>query len=140
MKQVVAVFGLLIFSVLALIQLSKYFHYRGSITIEILIGILSILFFILGWSIKNSFQKKSASIHSNIEMIPHQDNLRHTGLSKREFEILKLIADGLSNQQIAGRLFVSENTIKKHVSNIFTKLEVERRTQAIRKAQEMHII
>jgi ATP/maltotriose-dependent transcriptional regulator MalT len=50
------------------------------------------------------------------------------------------MADGLSNQQIADRLFVSLNTIKTHTSNLFLKLEVERRTQAIEKAKRISLI
>ena len=48
--------------------------------------------------------------------------------------------EGLSNQQIADKLFISENTIEKHISNIFLKLQVERRTEAIKKALELSII
>ena len=66
--------------------------------------------------------------------------LQKLGLSKREFEILMLINDGLSNQQIADKLFVSEHTVKKHISNLFFKLDAERRTEAIKKAKELKII
>ena len=62
------------------------------------------------------------------------------GLSSREMEVLLLLAEGLSNQEIADRLFVSSNTIKTHLSNIFSKLHVQRRTQAIQKARENLLI
>jgi DNA-binding NarL/FixJ family response regulator len=52
------------------------------------------------------------------------------GLTAREQEILDLIADGLSNRDIAGKLFISEKTVKTHVSNILSKLHLEDRTQA----------
>ena len=65
------------------------------------------------------------------------NNLR---LSNRELEVLQLMANGLSNQQIAERLFVSLNTIKTHTSNLFLKLEVERRTQAVEKAKRLSLI
>jgi ATP/maltotriose-dependent transcriptional regulator MalT len=61
-------------------------------------------------------------------------------LSKREREVLQLMADGLSNQQIAERLFISLNTIKTHAANLFGKLEVQRRTQAIELARKLSII
>jgi ATP/maltotriose-dependent transcriptional regulator MalT len=62
------------------------------------------------------------------------------GITKREFEVLGLIAEGLSNKQIADRLFVSNSTIKTHTSNLFLKLDVNRRTQALQKAKELRII
>jgi len=53
--------------------------------------------------------------------------------------ILALMQEGLSNRQIAAKLFISENTVKKHISNIFQKLRVERRTEAIKKALELSV-
>ncbi|WP_343745644.1 response regulator transcription factor [Chitinophaga sp.] len=64
----------------------------------------------------------------------------HPGLSNRELEVLQLMADGLSNQEIAGRLFLSLNTVKTHASRLFEKLDVKRRTQAIDKAKRLNII
>ena len=61
-------------------------------------------------------------------------------ISSREMEVLALIAAGLSNRQIAERLFVSLNTIKTHCANIFIKLEVKSRTQAIEKAKRLSLI
>ncbi|NJM24997.1 MAG: response regulator transcription factor [Bacteroidia bacterium] len=66
--------------------------------------------------------------------------LTTTGISKREFEVLELMAQGHTNQEIADKLFVSLNTVKTHSANLFVKLEVSRRTQAIRKAKQLHLI
>jgi len=70
----------------------------------------------------------------------NEHELTKTGLSARELEVLQLIAEGLSNQEIAARLFVSLNTIKTHSSRIFEKLDVKRRTQAIEKAKRLNLI
>jgi len=70
----------------------------------------------------------------------NEAELNRLRLSARELEVLQLMADGLSNQQIAERLFVSLNTIKTHTSNLFLKMEVERRTQAIEKAKRLNLI
>ncbi len=62
------------------------------------------------------------------------------GITPREIEVLRLMAEGLSNQEIADRMFVSLNTVKTHSSNVFSKLDVQRRTQAIQKAKDLGIL
>lgn len=62
------------------------------------------------------------------------------GLTPRELEILGRIAEGLSNKEIAERLFVSENTVKTHSSRVFDKLDARRRTQAVQRARELRLI
>ncbi len=61
-------------------------------------------------------------------------------VSERELEVLELLAEGRSNKEIAGRLKVSPNTVKTHVSRLYQKLEVKRRTQAIQRARELGIL
>lgn len=61
-------------------------------------------------------------------------------ISQREYEVLQLLARGMSNQEIAGNMFVSENTIKTHLSNLYFKLDVKRRTQAVEKARSVGLI
>jgi DNA-binding CsgD family transcriptional regulator len=70
----------------------------------------------------------------------NEDNLRSLGVTKRELEILDLIAKGMSNREIANQLFVSENTIKTHSSRLFDKLSAKRRTQAVQIGKEMGLI
>jgi DNA-binding CsgD family transcriptional regulator len=62
------------------------------------------------------------------------------GLTPRELEVLELIAQGLSNKEIADRAFVSENTVKTHSSRVFDKLGARRRTQAVQIAKELRLI
>jgi LuxR family maltose regulon positive regulatory protein len=61
-------------------------------------------------------------------------------LTPRELEILRLIAGGLSNQQIGERLFLALNTVKGHNRRIFDKLQVESRTEAIARARELDLL
>lgn len=62
------------------------------------------------------------------------------GITEREFEVLKLLAAGRSNKEIAQSLAVSPNTVKTHVARLFEKLEAARRTEAILKARELGLI
>jgi len=64
----------------------------------------------------------------------------HANISKRELEILHWMALGLSNQEISDKVFLSVNTVKTHISNIFEKLGAKRRTEAVNKARELQII
>jgi len=61
-------------------------------------------------------------------------------ISKRKYEVLKGISLGLSNKEIADKLFISESTIKTHVSNLLLKLNAKRRTQAIQIAKDHNIL
>ena len=74
------------------------------------------------------------------DFILDEQELTRLGLSKRELEVLQLMAEGMSNHQIAERLFVSLNTIKTHSARVFEKLEVQRRTQAVDKAKKLRLI
>ena len=74
------------------------------------------------------------------DFIVNTKQLQQLRISNRELDVLQLMAAGLSNQQIAERLFVSLNTIKTHCANLLLKLEVERRTQAIEKAKRLSLI
>jgi LuxR family maltose regulon positive regulatory protein len=61
-------------------------------------------------------------------------------LSAREMEVLTLIAEGKSNQEISAELYLALNTVKRHAYNIFSKLEVKKRTQAVSKARQLGLI
>ena len=70
----------------------------------------------------------------------NEERLKHLGITRRELEILELIAQGLSNREIADKLFVSENTVKTHSSRLFDKLSARRRTQAVQIAKELGLL
>lgn len=70
----------------------------------------------------------------------NEAQLKQRGITKRELEILELIAQGMSNREIAEKLFVSENTVKTHSSRLFDKLEAKRRTQAVQIGKEIGLI
>ena len=70
----------------------------------------------------------------------NEERLKDLGITKRELEILELIAHGMSNREIAEKLFVSENTVKTHSSRLFDKLSAKRRTQAVQIGKQMGLI
>jgi LuxR family maltose regulon positive regulatory protein len=61
-------------------------------------------------------------------------------LSERELEVLRLIAQGLSNREIGNRLFLALSTVKGHTRVIFDKLQVQRRTEAVARARELGLL
>ena len=146
MKQTVIGFGLLIFSLLVLFRLADYARFRLHSGMEIWIAVFSVLFLIIGIILsrkmfrKEIIKEKEVIVEVPATSVIDPKQLEKLGLSKREYEILHLITEGLSNQQIADKLFVSENTIKKHISNLFLKLDVERRTEAVKKAKALRVI
>jgi len=72
--------------------------------------------------------------------VRNEARVRELGLTPRELEILEAVASGLSNKEIAARLFVSENTVKTHAGRVFAKLSARRRTQAVQRAKEAGLI
>lgn len=84
--------------------------------------------------------EKEVYITRNGEFVPDTAQIAQLQLSKRELEILNLMAQGHSNEEIAASLFVSLSTVKTHNQNLFTKLDVKRRTQAVEKARRLNLI
>lgn len=126
----------------ALIGLLKFVEYKfviRDIPLEFYIGSVAVMFTALGiWAGLRLTRPKVIEISGPFER--NEANLKSTGISRREFEVLELIAAGLSNQEIAGRLFVSTSTVKTHVSNVLAKLDASRRTEAIANAKKIRII
>ena len=113
---------------------------------EIYIGAIALIFTGLGiWLAVKLMRPKTIVLEKEIR-VPATDftlnekALAELGISRRELEVLELMAKGLSNQEIAEKLFVSLNTIKTHSSSLFEKLEVKRRTQATEKAKKAGLI
>jgi len=140
MKPVIIGFGLLILALFVLFSLPGLSRLDNSINNDTWIAIFSLSFLAIGIVLSRKLFVRTIIVAEEKPAVINYDQLLKAGISKRETDILLLIHEGLSNQQIADKLFISENTIKKHISNIFQKLEVERRTEAIKKARELSII
>lgn len=142
---------------LVLFQLSKFTRFQAPGSSEIWIAAFSVLFLFIGIFLSGKLQKekivekeviveketvveRQVYVQKEEEFTVDAKKKQQLNISKREYEVLLLLSAGLSNQQIAGELFVSENTIKKHVASLFLKLDVERRTEAIRKARDLKLV
>jgi len=84
--------------------------------------------------------EKEVRVPSTLPFVLNEQRLQELAITKRELEILGLIAQGLSNREIGERLFVSENTVKTHSSRLFDKLDARRRTQAVQRGKELGLI
>lgn len=115
---------------------------------EIYASVIAILFTILGVWIANKItspKTKTIFIEKEIPVVQNpfvrnEANLEALKITKRELEILTLIASGKSNQEIAAILFISVSTVKTHIANLFVKLDVKRRTQAIETAKKLQLL
>lgn len=142
-------FGVSLALLLLILQLLQYKFLIISNQFELYISIIAVLFTLFGIWIANKLTtpktntiivEKEIYIANQTSFNRNQTEIDKLKISKRELEVLELMAQGLSNQEIANRLFVSLNTIKTHSSNLFEKLEVKRRTQAIETAKKLQLI
>ncbi len=114
-------------------------------SIEIYGGLIALLFEVLGIWLGLKLTKNKETVIVREVPAPqfftlNETRLRELGITRRELEILELIANGLSNREIAEKLFVSENTVKTHSSRLFDKLSARRRTQAVQMGKELGLI
>jgi len=116
---------------------------------EIYIGFIAVIFTALGiWlalklskpKIETVVVEKEIYVHRNENFVLDTSLVSQLELSKRELEVLNLLAQGHSNQEIAAALFISLSTVKTHVQNLFEKLAVKRRIQAVEKAKRLNLI
>jgi NarL family two-component system response regulator LiaR len=113
---------------------------------EIYIGAIALIFTVLGiWLALKLMKPKTVVVEkqvyiANTDFTLNETELERLGISRRELEVLELMSLGLSNQEIAEKLFVSLNTVKTHTSKLFEKLDVKRRTQATEKAKRLGLV
>ncbi|WP_103865359.1 response regulator transcription factor [Aquimarina sp. I32.4] len=136
MKKTIFIFTSLIIALLAIFQINKYHLISQDVSMQFVIATIAVVFFIIGSVIS---KKTSHSITVSSQEI-NQAKIDELGISNREHEVLCKVAEGLSNKEIAHQLYVSESTIKTHVSNLLVKLNAKRRTQAVQIAKKLKII
>jgi DNA-binding CsgD family transcriptional regulator len=140
-RRTIIIYGLAMAVLIAILKLVEYKYFVRDIPLEFYIGLVAVMFTGIGiWAGLRLTRPKVVEVEVNAPFERDDEAIERLGISKREFEVLELVAAGLSNQAIADRLFVSTSTIKTHVSNVLAKLDAGRRTEAIAKAKEMRII
>lgn len=141
MRKTIIIYGIAMAALIGLLKAVEYKYLVRDIPLEFYIGLVAVLFTSLGiWAGLRLTRPKVKVIATSLPFELDQANLQKLGISKREYEVLELISGGLSNQEIADKLFVSTSTVKTHVSSILAKLDASRRTQAISRAKELRII
>ena len=146
-KKQILIYGLLGGLLIAALRLVEYRFLVVEHSIEIYGGLIALLFAGVGvWLGLKLTRKKEVVVFKEVMVsaaVPfalNDERLRELGVTPREQEILELIANGMSNREIAEKLFVSENTVKTHSTRLFDKLGAKRRTQAVQLGKELGLI
>jgi DNA-binding CsgD family transcriptional regulator len=136
MKKTAAAYGLCLAAGAFALRWLEYQYTVRVFSTEIYIALIAAGFTVLGLWLGERLtpRREPGAFRKNTEA------LEYLGVSDREYEVLSLLATGLSNREIAERLFVSPNTVKTHLVHLYEKLEVSRRTQALAKAKSLQLI
>jgi DNA-binding CsgD family transcriptional regulator len=154
MKRHVLIYGLVGGVLIAALNLIEYRYLVIEHSVEIYGGLIAAVFSAVGiWlglritgrrrpagSDETPGQVSAPSVALGSPFLPDERRREDLRITPRELEILNLIAQGMSNREIAERLFVSENTVKTHSSRVFDKLGAKRRTQAVQLGKELGLL
>jgi NarL family two-component system response regulator LiaR len=147
MKRHVVIYGLIGGILIAVLKWTEYRFLVVEHSIEIYGGLIAATFAVLGiWlglKLTGPRQRvvvKEVRVPAGKPFAPDERKREDLGITRRELEILELIAQGMSNREIAGKLYVSENTVKTHSSRVFDKLGAKRRTQAVQFGKEFGLL
>jgi NarL family two-component system response regulator LiaR len=142
----ILIYGLALLGIVISLQFINYNLWLNRIDVQSYAALIALMFLLIGIFIARNYLVKSntgapSSIpgNSNVLQLNFEEALK-LNISKRELEVLSLLSQGFTNQQIADQLFISLNTAKTHISNIYNKLDVSNRTQAISKAKQIGLL
>ena len=149
MRKHILLYGLLGGALIALLKAIEYKYLVLDRSVEIYGGLIAAVFAAAGiWlGLKLTRPREKIVIQEVKVPVPapaaftlNEQKLGQLGITRRELEILELIAAGLSTREIADKAFLSENTVKTHASRLFDKLGARRRTQAVQLGKEFGLI
>ncbi len=134
------VFGLIGGGLIALLKWTEYRFLVVEHSLEIYGGLTAATFAVLGIWLGLRLRARQQVGQPKEPAVWDEKKREELGVTPRELEILGLIAQGMSNREIAEKLFVSENTVKTHSSRLFGKLGAKRRTQAVQLGKEFGLL
>jgi DNA-binding CsgD family transcriptional regulator len=155
MKRHVLIFGLVGGLLIAILQYTEYRFVVIEHSVELYGALVAVLFAAFGIWLGLRITRRREIVRETVVVrevlvpaeapaltpfVPDVARQQTLGITAREFEILTLIAQGLSNREIAAQLFVSENTVKTHCARVFDKLGAARRTQAVQRGKELGLL
>ena len=147
MKRHVLIYGLVGGLLITLLKWTEYRFLVLEHSIEIYGALIGVIFAVLGiWlgikltGTRQTIVVKEVPVPAGGPFVPDDKKREDLGITRREIEILELIAQGMSTREIAGKLYVSENTVKTHSSRVFDKLGAKRRTQAVQLGRELGLL
>ncbi|MGO9338631.1 MAG: response regulator transcription factor [Terracidiphilus sp.] len=148
MRRHVLIYGLVGGILITLLQWTQYRFLVIEHSVEIYSGLIAATFAILGIWLglkltgprRSLAAKEDAAPKAGEPFVSDEKKRENLGITPRELEVLVLIAEGMSNREIAQKLFVSENTVKTHSSRVFDKLGAKRRTQAVQLGKELGLL
>ncbi len=147
MRRHVLLYGLLAGVLIAALRLIEFKWLVLEHSVEIYGGLVAAVFATLGIWLGLKLTRhtqtvvvREVEIPAPVNFVRDQSKVDSLGITPRELEVLELIAAGLSNKEIAERVYVSENTVKTHSSRVFDKLGARRRTQAVQLGKELRLI
>jgi two-component system, NarL family, response regulator LiaR len=154
MRKNLFIYGLFLAILSTILKATEYWFWIKLNVFDVYALLIALIFLGAGlwlgmrFNQKNS-AKKPENGHYSEELVPiflqkspkivDEQFLENLGISKREYAVLALLEKGMSNQEIADILFISQNTVKTHTSRLFEKLAVKNRTQAILKSKELRL-
>ncbi|MFC3195512.1 LuxR C-terminal-related transcriptional regulator [Marinicella sediminis] len=136
MRRTIWIYGLMLGVLVVVFKTLEYKWLIKDLSWQWSLSLVAVLFMGLGIWFSQHLNKAKAPDRFKV----NQTAIDTLGLSTRELAVLEKLTAGLSNQQIADALFVSVNTVKTHLKNAFTKLEVNSRVQAINKLKALQIV
>jgi ATP/maltotriose-dependent transcriptional regulator MalT len=148
MRRQVLIYGLIGGILIALLQWTQYRFLVIEHSVELYSGLIAAIFAGLGIWLglkltrprRSTATKQEVTVPATAPFVTDEKKREYLGITRRELEVLELIAQGMSNREIAEKLYVSENTVKTHSSRVFDKLGARRRTQAVQLGKELGLL